>query len=112
MKLNKCLQAPALSITLTILTLLTGTQMPVAAVLKNVSEYEGERCNTPPKGSGIIVGYFSGSQFGASVSQESYHQVSRYRCFKNLEICKGWLYTMNSLYSDAGPPTISRCFIR
>lgn len=83
-----------------------------AAVLKNISEYEGERCNTPPKGSGIIVGYFSGFQYGASVSHESYYKVSRYRCFKNLEICKGWLYTMNSLYTDAGPPTISRCFIR
>lgn len=83
-----------------------------AAVLKNVSEYEGERCNTPPKGSGIIVGYFWGFKYGTSISNESYFKVSRYRCFKNMELCKGWLYTMNSLYSEAGPPRVSRCFIR
>ena len=31
-----------------------------AAVRKNVSEYAGQRCSPPPRGSGVIIGRFQG----------------------------------------------------
>lgn len=74
-----------------------------AAVLKNISEFAGQRCNPPPSGSGVIVGIFEGagdSQFNFSDVPQT---ISRYRCFSSLEECKGWLYTMQSLYSANGP---------
>ncbi len=82
-----------------------------AAVRKDVSEYAGQRCNTPPRGSGVIVGIFQG--YGESVfnNDDSPEVISRYRCFRSMEECRGWLYTMQSLYS-AGMPRAVKCIKR
>lgn len=73
-----------------------------APIRKNIDEYAGERCNTPAKGSGIVAGFFSGMTDNPIVSSDGYVPVDRYRCFKTLDECRGWLYTMESLY---GAPT-------
>lgn len=82
-----------------------------AAMRKNVSEYAGKRCNPPPRGSGAIVGIFQGLGESAFVSSDYPEVISRYRCFSSLEECKGWLYTMQSLYS-AGLPRAAKCLKR
>lgn len=82
-----------------------------AAVRKDVSEYAGKRCNTPPRGSGVIVGIFNGYGESAFVSSDYPELINRYRCFTSMEECKGWLYTMQSLYS-AGIPTAVKCIKR
>ncbi|MBA8876717.1 metallophosphoesterase [Phyllobacterium myrsinacearum] len=72
-----------------------------AAVRKNVSEYAGERCNTPPRGSGVIVGQYSGTTDNPIISMGGDNvPVSAYRCFRSMEECQGWLYTMRSKYTD------------
>jgi len=81
-----------------------------AAVLKNVSEYAGERCSTPPRGSGVIVGIFSGEKESPFVSDDDARvAVDRYRCFASIEECQGWLYTMQSKYGDFGAPRAAFC---
>lgn len=87
------------------------TPQAEAAVRKNVSEYAGQRCNPPPRGSGVIVGIFQGLGESAFVSSDYPEMISRYRCFPSLEECKGWLYTMQSLYS-AGLPRAAKCLKR
>lgn len=82
-----------------------------AAVRKNVSEYAGQRCNTPARGSGVIVGIFDGLGESAFVSSDYPETISRYRCFSSMDECKGWLYTMQSLYS-AGLPRTAKCMKR
>lgn len=82
-----------------------------AAVRKNVSEYAGQRCNTPPRGSGVIVGIFDGLGESAFISSDYPETISRYRCFSTMDECKGWLYTMQSLYS-AGLPRAAKCLKR
>lgn len=83
-----------------------------AAVLKNVSEYAGKRCSTPPKGSGAIVGLFLGVDEQSFLTEESNVTIHRYRCFDTMRECQGWLYTMNSKYFATNPNLTSRCFIR
>ena len=82
-----------------------------AAVRKDVSEYAGQRCNPPPRGSGAIVGIFQGFGESAFVNSDYPEAISRYRCFQSMEECKGWLYTMQSLYS-AGLPRAVKCLKR
>lgn len=78
------------------------------AVRKNVSEYAGQRCSTPPPGSGIIVGRYSGTtdnpilSFGGDTAS-----VWAVRCFTSMAECKGWLYTMRSKYTDGNSVLIS-----
>ncbi|WP_342634454.1 metallophosphoesterase [Phyllobacterium salinisoli] len=80
-----------------------------AAVLKNVSEYAGQRCNTPPRGSGVIVGIFSGVKESPFISDDDARvPVDRFRCFTSMDECRGWLYTMQSKY-DAGAPRAVSC---
>ena len=98
--------------TLSIAALLTiPTPQAEAAVRKNVSEYAGQRCNPPPRGSGTIVGIFQGFGESAFVSSDYPESINRYRCFSSMEECKGWLYTMQSLYS-AGLPRAAKCLKR
>lgn len=83
-----------------------------AAVRKDVSEFAGQRCNTPARGSGVIVGIFDG--VGSSLFNsdgDALRSVSRYRCFSSEAECKGWLYTMRSKY-DAGIPRTAKCLKR
>ncbi len=78
-----------------------------AQVRKDVDEFAGRRCSAPPRGSGVIFGQFSGldySSFGDGVEA-----VDRVRCFTSMSECKGWLYTMQSKYTNAGLPTVVRC---
>lgn len=82
-----------------------------AAIRKDVSEYAGERCNPPPRGSGIIVGIFQGFGESAFVSGDYPESINRYRCFSSMDECKGWLYTMQSLYS-ANLPRAAKCLKR
>ncbi|MEK1890823.1 MAG: metallophosphoesterase [Phyllobacterium sp.] len=80
-----------------------------AAVLKNVSEYAGRRCNTPPRGSGIIIGYYSGTTDNPIISFGGDEApVTAVRCFTSMQECQGWLYTMRSKYND-GPSVLIRC---
>lgn len=72
-----------------------------AAVRKNVSEYAGSRCNTPPRGSGIVVGRYTGTMDNPIISMGRENvTVSFLRCFASLAECQGWLYTMRSKYID------------
>lgn len=91
--------------------LLTPLPQAEAAIRKDVSEYAGQRCNPPPRGSGIIVGIFQGLGDSAFISSDYPEVISRYRCFRSIEECKGWLYTMQSLYS-AGLPRAAKCLKR
>ncbi|MFC4626076.1 hypothetical protein ACFO1V_12810 [Daeguia caeni] len=80
---------------------------------KGVSEYAGARCSTPPRGSGIIVGVFSGVDDSPILSNNDGRiPVDRMRCFSTMNECRGWLYTMQSKYTNAGPATIARCTVR
>lgn len=79
-----------------------------ANIRKNVDEYAGKRCNTPAKGSGIVAGYFSGVTDNPIISSDEYVPVDRYRCFKSMKECRGWLYTMESLYGSL-PPRATLC---
>lgn len=77
---------------------ITGAQ---AAVRKNVSEFAGQRCNNPPRGSGVIVGRYSGTTDNPIISMGGDNvPVSDFRCFRTMEECRGWLYTMRSKYVD------------
>ena len=89
--------------------LLVPATLAEAQVRKDVSEYAGQRCNTPPRGSGIIVGQFSGVDDSPFVSSDGLVPVDRFRCFQTMSECKGWLYTMQSKYTNAGAATVVRC---
>ena len=65
-----------------------------AAALNNVSEFAGERCSPPKRGSGIIVGRYTGASNTALTTQ------SFYRCFKSMDECQAWLYALRSKYTD------------
>lgn len=70
-------------------------------VANMTSEYAGERCSTPPKGSGIIAGFFRGwEQTPFQDRGSGLMPVERYRCFKTMNLCKSWLKTMNYLYNE------------
>lgn len=90
--------------------LLTPATLAEAQIRKNVSEYAGQRCNTPPRGSGVIVGQFSGVDDSPFISGgDGLVPVNRFRCFQTMSECKGWLYTMQSKYTNAGAATVVRC---
>ncbi len=102
-----------ISITLALPTFVSVTTNAEAQVRKDVSEYAGRRCNTPPRGSGIIVGQFSGVDDSPFISDgDALVPIDRYRCFTSMSECKGWLYTMQSKYTNAGPATLARCVKR
>ncbi|MBB6260342.1 hypothetical protein FHS77_000866 [Paenochrobactrum gallinarii] len=90
----------------------TGVQNSAAAVRKDVSEHAGKNCTTPPKGSGVVVGLFTGTAERKFFPYDSNTSLNRYKCFTSMSECQGWLYTMNTLYSVNGPTPVSRCFIR
>lgn len=101
-----------LSIALTLSSVIS-VQAVEAAVRKDVSEYAGKRCNTPPVGSGIIVGQFSGVTDSPFISGgDGIFPIDRVRCFQTLDECNGWLYTMQSKFTDAGLPTVVQCLRR
>lgn len=77
-------------------------------IRKDIDEYAGQRCNTPAKGSGIVAGFFSSVTDNPIVSSDGYVPVDRYRCFKSMDECRGWLYTMESLYGSP-PPRAAKC---
>ncbi len=87
--------------------------LPISAeaqVRKDVSEYAGQRCNVPKRGSGIIVGQFSGVDDSPFLTGgDGLIPIDRVRCFTTLSECKGWLYTMQSKYTNAGAATLVRC---
>ena len=87
--------------------------LPISAeaqVRKDVGEFAGKRCNVPRKGSGIIVGQFSGVDDSPFISGgDGLVPIDRVRCFSSMSECKGWLYTMQSKYTNAGIPTLVRC---
>lgn len=100
----------SLSLIVSALVALPSVTTASAQVRKNVSEYAGQRCNTPPRGSGVIVGQFSGVEDSPFVSDgDGLVPIDRFRCFKTMSECKGWLYTMQSKYTNAGLPTVVRC---
>ena len=75
-------------------------------VLKNVPENAGRRCNTPPRGSGVIVGIYRGLDKSSGMFGDGRQEVNRYRCFESVEQCRGWLYTMQSNYFTELPAAI------
>ncbi|MFK4824116.1 metallophosphoesterase [Paenochrobactrum sp. BZR 588] len=99
----------------TVLLSLTAAPIQISeaqsAVRKDVSEYAGKRCNTPPKGSGAIVGIFYGYA-DRTPSDDRNVMVNQYRCFQTMSECQGWLYTMNSKYLATSLGRSARCFIR
>ncbi|HWT62583.1 MAG TPA: hypothetical protein VN150_08345 [Ochrobactrum sp.] len=100
----------SMSLIVSALVALPSVNTASAQVRKNVSEYAGQRCNTPPRGSGVIVGQFSGVDDSPFVSDgDGQVPIDRFRCFKTMAECKGWLYTMQSKYTNAGLPTVVRC---
>jgi len=87
---------------------LTDVSQVQAAVRKNVSEYAGQRCNTPPRGSGIILGQYSGTTDNPIISMGGDNvPISAFRCFTSMQECQGWLYTMRSKYTDGNSVLIS-----
>lgn len=65
------------------------------------------------RGSGIIVGQFSGVDDSPFISDgDALVAIDRYRCFTTMSECKGWLYTMQSKYTNAGAATLARCIKR
>jgi hypothetical protein len=85
-----------------------GMSQVQAAVRKNVSEYAGQRCNTPPRGSGIIVGQYTGTSDNPILSMGGDDvTVSFFRCFTSMAECQGWLYTLRSKYTDGNSVLIS-----
>ncbi|EEZ32547.1 Metallo-phosphoesterase [Brucella sp. NF 2653] len=111
MKINSLAFLTSLALALpAIIPTATGAE---AQVRKDVSEYAGRRCNTPPRGSGIIVGQFSGVDDSPFISDgDALVAIDRYRCFTTMSECKGWLYTMQSKYTNAGAATLARCIKR
>ncbi|URQ74200.1 MAG: metallophosphoesterase [Candidatus Ochrobactrum gambitense] len=97
------------SLALALPALVPATTGAQAQVRKDVSEYAGRRCSAPPRGSGIIFGQFSGVDDSPMVSMDGIVPVDRVRCFTSVSECKGWLYTMQSKYTNAGPATVARC---
>ncbi len=83
-----------------------------AQLRKDVSEYAGERCNPPPRGSGVIFGQFSGVEDSPFASSGGLMPVDRMRCFSSMSECRGWLYTMQSKYTNAGMARLVRCVKR
>lgn len=70
-------------------------------VANMTSEYAGERCSTPPKGSGIVAGFFRGWEQTPFQNRGSgLMPVERFRCFKTMNDCRSWLKTMNYLYNE------------
>lgn len=65
-----------------------------AAAPDNVSEFAGERCSPPRRGSGIVVGRYTGAS-NTSLTTQSF-----YRCFKSMNECQTWLYALRSKYTD------------
>lgn len=64
------------------------------------SEYAGKACSTPPKGSGIIAGFFRGWEQTTLLDRESdLMPVERYRCFDTMTECEDWLKTMTYYYN-------------
>ena len=64
------------------------------------SEYAGKACSTPPKGSGIVAGYFRGWEQTAFQDRGSgLMPVERYRCFEKISECQDWLKTMTYFYN-------------
>ncbi|WP_343313883.1 metallophosphoesterase [Brucella sp. BE17] len=97
------------------LALILAFAMPGSAsaqVRKDVSEYAGQRCSTPPRGSGVIFGQFSGVDDSPFIGSDGLVPVDRMRCFATMSECKGWLYTMQSKYTNAGTARIVRCMKR
>jgi hypothetical protein len=93
-----------------ILPSLPSVALAQSGIPKGVSETAGERCSTPPRGSGVIVGVFSGVKESPFLTDDDARvPVDRYRCFTSMPECKGWLYTMQSNYSDAGAPRAAFC---
>ncbi|UXN02419.1 hypothetical protein [Bartonella sp. HY406] len=75
-----------------------------AAAPDRQNEFLGKRCNTPPKGSGIIAGFFRGwEQTPFQYYGSGYMPVERYRCFQTMNECKTWLFTMNYYYNEKTP---------
>jgi len=74
-----------------------------AQVRKDVGEFAGQRCSVPRRGSGIIVDspFITGG--------DGLVPIDRIRCFSSMSECKGWLYTMQSKYTNAGAATLVRC---
>lgn len=83
-----------------------------AQVRKDVSEYAGQRCSPPPRGSGIVFGQFNGVDDSPFVSGGGLMPVNRMRCFTSMTECRGWLYTMQSKYTNAGSARVVRCLKR
>ena len=72
-----------------------------AKVANMTSEYAGKRCSTPPKGSGIVAGFFRGWEQTPFQNRGSgLMPVERYHCFKTMNECKSWLKSLNYLYND------------
>lgn len=84
-----------------------------AQIRKDVGEFAGQRCSVPPRGSGVIVGRFSGVDDSPFISGgDGLVPVDRIRCFTSMSECRGWIYTMQSKYTNAGPATVARCYKR
>ncbi|WP_297322307.1 hypothetical protein [uncultured Bartonella sp.] len=72
-----------------------------AKIANMTSEYAGKRCSTPPKGSGIVAGFFRGWEQTPFQNRGSgLMPVERFRCFDTMNECKSWLKTMTYLYND------------
>ncbi|EJF90566.1 hypothetical protein [Bartonella tamiae] len=72
-----------------------------AQVANMTSEFAGERCSTPPKGSGVVAGFFRGwKQTPFQDKGSGLMPVDRYRCFTTIEKCQSWLKTMTFYYND------------
>ena len=111
--MSKALNIVVLAFTLAASTMLAEPGETWAQVRKDVGEFAGERCNTPPRGSGIVLGQFNGVDDSPFVSGgDARVPINRFRCFASMEECKGWLYTMQSKYSNAGIPSVVRCDVR
>lgn len=78
-------------------------------VANMTSEYAGERCSTPPHGSGIVAGFFRGWEQTPFQNRGSgLMPVERFRCFKTMNECQSWLKTMNYFYGKKTVDT-SKC---
>lgn len=78
-------------------------------VANMTSEYAGERCSTPPRGSGIVAGFFRGWEQTPFQNRGSgLMPVERFRCFKTMNECQSWQKTMNYFYGKKTVDT-SKC---
>ncbi|MGH6860968.1 MAG: metallophosphoesterase [Phyllobacterium sp.] len=64
-----------------------------AASRPQAPDSTGERCTTPARGSGVVVGRYTGITDIPS-------SVSFYRCFASIAECRSWLYGLRSKYTD------------